>query len=110
MKPTTALEASHHTFNELVHENQQLLDQLAAAQAEIENIKTVLTPLRHHAFVKEILDGIDKHDTTALDVAISAAQQPLVELLRRCRNRVVFANDKLRDEIDAQLAKVKEGK
>lgn len=98
---------------------QQLSKQLAAAQAAIK---------KHND--SPVLYEIPYTDTTALDAAISAAvekarsqwrthkdmqreiaaaQQPLVTLLERAQN-FIGRESSLGQDIDAKLAKVKEGK
>jgi hypothetical protein len=116
------LAAAYKSNDEAWRDIQQLREQLAALQAAIVHYNDAIRPLGQPKIPT---------DTAALDAAIAAAvqakahewiershrlvaaaQQPLVELLGECRCKLDWCvvDGEFIERIDAQLAKVKEGK
>ncbi len=110
----------------LYEANQQLREQLAAAQATIKEITGELAERTAHDCDFHAIDASEwwkavkrarKLDTTAFDAAIAAAQRPLVDSLKRADGairsgdhvKMGLALVVIRDRL-ALLAKVKEGK
>ncbi len=94
-------------------------DKLAKAQAAIVDASDLIehadpaslsSPLRD-----KLTDILSSYDTSALDAAIAAAQQPLIDAWSLCKKRLygVYISLSVEDAIshfDAAMEKVKEGK
>jgi hypothetical protein len=83
--------------------------QLATAQAAIERIARICERGAHADAVPEIYSVVLKStDTAALDVAIAAAQKPLVDALKRIADGEGMPSDTLQSIAEHALAKVME--
>ena len=81
--------------------------ELAAAQAAAKKVAYSMPKI---PLFESFYNALTHSDTTSLDAAIAEAQKPLVELLGWIRGDALHGRPDIVRQIDAALAKAKEGK